>query len=204
MPRYRVKATMRRSTEERLRRLARAGEVFLDGDLFRAAFIMPETNTGDQYRVEPEPFIAIKRTLLKLKRLEHGDVGVVAWRPFGEQADLCLPVDTHPLPVRPGNHPISPAMAEAFNGRIAIQEREMHGFPLLAACAPIRDSLDDVVGVVELFASLVPDRFRVDAFHGTTETEAVRMATAPRAILSPTMPGAIPTPSPTSSSTPAT
>lgn len=164
MPPYRVTATMHNSTAARLRRLARTAEVFIDGDLFRAAFPMPQLNSGDQYCVEPAPFIAVKRTLLKLKRLEPGDIGVVAWRPFGDEAELCLPVDTHPLPVRPGNHPISPAMAEAFSGHIALQERQMHGFPLLAAFAPIRDSLDDVVGVVELFASLVPTRFRVNAF----------------------------------------
>ncbi len=36
------------------------------------------------------------------------------------------------------------------------------GAPLLSVCAPIRDSLDDVVGIVEVFASLAPERATVD------------------------------------------
>jgi 23S rRNA pseudouridine1911/1915/1917 synthase len=36
-----------------------------------------------------------------------------------------------------------------------------NGYPVLSVCAPIRDSLDDVVGVVEVFASLAPEKLRV-------------------------------------------
>ena len=74
-----------------------------------------------------------------------------------------MPVDTYPLSVRPGNHPITPAMAEAFGGRTAVQEREMRGVPVLSVCAPIRDSLNDVVGILEVFTSLAPERWTVSA-----------------------------------------
>ena len=160
---HRVKPAVRRETEARLRRVARAAEVFVDGDAFREFVLKPELNTGDQYLVDHEKFIAVKQTLFKLKRLEPGDVGVVTWRRFGEEADNCLPIDSHPKAVRPGNHPISEAMARAFAGETAVQDLEFRGYPLLSVCAPIRDSLDDVVGVVEVFASLVPDRFKVDS-----------------------------------------
>jgi hypothetical protein len=158
----RVKPAVRRETEARLRRIARAAEVFVDGDAFREFVLKPEMNTGDEYLVDHAKFIALKQALMKLKRLESGDVGVITWRRFGDQADLCLGIDSHPCAVRPGNHPVSPAMAEAFAGRPAAQDLEMRGHPLLGVCAPIRDSLDDVVGVVEVFASLEPETFRVD------------------------------------------
>jgi len=160
--RHSIKPAVRRETEARLRRIARAAEVFVDGDAFREFVLKPELNTGDEYLVDHGKFIALKQALIKLKRLEPGDVGVIAWRRFKDQADLCLAVDSHPCAVRPGNHPISPAMAEAFAGRVAVQDLEFRGHPLLGVCAPIRDSLDEVVGVVEVFASLVPEKFRVN------------------------------------------
>jgi hypothetical protein len=159
----RIKASVRKQTEARLRRVAHAASVLLDGEEFKAVPIDPALNTGDDYRVDHEKFIRVKRTLLKLKRLEEGDVGLTTWRPFGEgQAEQVVPVDLHPLPVRPGNHPISPAMAAAFGGGTALQELTCEGHPVLSICAPIRDSMEDVVGVVEVFGSLVPEQFKVD------------------------------------------
>ncbi|MGQ9662410.1 MAG: hypothetical protein ACUVWX_08765 [Kiritimatiellia bacterium] len=164
MARIRIEASVRRETEERLRRVARAATVLVDGEAFKGIPLRPELNTGDDYAVDHEKFITVKKTLLKLKRLEEGDIGITSWRPWpGEQMEQVCPVDTHPLTVRPGNHPLSPAVAAAFRGEIATQELEWRGYPLLSVCAPIRDSLEDVVGAVEVFASLVPDRFRVNA-----------------------------------------
>ncbi|HOX08195.1 MAG TPA: hypothetical protein PK280_17500 [Planctomycetota bacterium] len=164
MRKPKINARVRRETEERLRRLARAASVLVDGDAFKAVPVDPAINTGDDYRVDHEKFIAVKKTLMKIKRLEDGDAGIITWRRFKDQADITVPVDSHPCAVRPGNHPITPAMAEAFEGRTAVQELDWpwRGCPILSVCAPIRDSMDDVVGVVEVFASLTPDRVTVD------------------------------------------
>ena len=43
-----------------------------------------------------------------------------------------------------------------------MQELTLRGHPILSACAPIVDSMNDVVGAVEVFASLTPETFRVD------------------------------------------
>lgn len=158
-----VKRSVRRETETRLRRLARAATVLVDGDAFKGIVLQPELNTGDDYAVDHEKFLAVKRTLMKLKRLEDGDVGVTTWRRFGDgQMEQVCPVDMHALPVRPGNHPMSDAVAAAFDGQPAVQELTIRGFPALSVCSPIRDSMDDVVGVVEVFASLAPERMQVD------------------------------------------
>jgi len=164
MAKPRINAGFRRETEARLRRIARVAEVFVDGDAFKAFPRNPEQNAGDEYSVHDDKFITVKQQLFKLKRVEVGDIGVVTWRRFGDgEADQCLPVDNHPLKATKGNHPISKAMAEAFAGGTAVQELEWRGCPLLSVCAPIRDSLDDVVGVVEIFASLIPEQLKVDA-----------------------------------------
>jgi hypothetical protein len=164
MRKIKVNAKLRRETEERLRRLARAATVLVDGDAFKGIPVDPDLNTGDDYRVDHDKFIAVKKTLMKIKRLEDGDVGIITWRRFKDEADITVPVDSHPCAVRPGNHPITPAMAAAFEGGTAVQELDWpwRGCPILSVCAPIRDSLDDVVGIVEVFASLTPDRATVD------------------------------------------
>ena len=168
MAKVRVSAKTRREVEARLRRIARAGEVFLDGEAFKSVLPDPAINTGDDYRVDDEKFVALKRTLFKLKRLEEGDCSAQAWRRFEDPkegrpgATLVVPVDPHPRGVK-GVYPVSPALAEAFAGRVGVEELEFRGVPILSVAAPIRDSLEDVVGAIEVFGSLAPDRLRVDS-----------------------------------------
>lgn len=166
----RVSAKVRAEAEARLRRLARAGEVFVDGEAFKGLVADPAVSGGDDYRVDDEKFVAVKKALLKLKRLEDGDCSAQAWRRFrfkdrdgaeSDRAAIVVPVDPHPRDVK-GAHPIEGALKEALEGRTAVEELEFGGAPLLSVCAPIRDSLEDVVGAVEVYASLAPDRFRVD------------------------------------------
>ncbi len=176
----RVQAAFRRQLEASLRRIARAATVFIDGDAFKGVIFDPALGQVcadepdrpyPQYHVDHARFIALKRTLFKLKRLEPASVGIVTWRQFknpkapnfdpaapASQAKFVVAMDLHPCPPRPGIWPISPAMAEAFAGRTAFQEFQYRGRPGLAVCAPVRDSLDDVVGVVEIYASLVPEK----------------------------------------------
>jgi hypothetical protein len=160
---HRVKPADRREAEARLLRAARAAEVFIDGDAFKNVARKPELNTGDQYCVNHEEFIKTKQTLLNIKRLDPGDIAIFTWRPFGDEMDIVVPVDTGPPSVRPGNHPITDEMARALKGETVVHEKMLRAWPLLSVLAPIRDSLDDVVGVVEVFASLVPDKFEAGA-----------------------------------------
>lgn len=158
-----ITSQMRRATEERLRRIARAGEVFIDGDAFKGIVINPELASGDDYRVDHEKFIRVKEALFKLKRLEPGDVAVMTWRRHKDVAALTVLVDFDPnRRPYPGKFPVTAAMAAAFEGRTAVQELDFGGVPVLSVCAPIRDSLDEVVGVLEVFASLQPDRLQAN------------------------------------------
>lgn len=159
---FKVAPALRRATEARLRRIAAIGAIFVDGDAFKGVPLDPRINTGDTYAVHHENFIAVKQTLLKLRRIETGDIGVQVWRPFNEdQGEVCVPVDLHPFSVRPGNHPLTPAMRKALQGTTALQTLTYRGVPILSLCAPLRDSLDDIVGILEVFASLAPRVFSV-------------------------------------------
>ncbi len=162
MAAMRISAKVKKEAEARLKRLARTAEIFLDGDVFKRVVGNPDVNTGDDYRVEDDEFIAVKKALLKLKRLEDGDASAQAWRRFEDGAAVVVPVDPHPKGVK-AKHPVDPALEEAFAGRVGMAELEFRGVPLLSVCAPIRDSLEDVVGVVEVFGSLAPDRLQVDS-----------------------------------------
>jgi hypothetical protein len=151
--------------EGRLRRIAWIGEIFLDGDAFREVVLTPEELHGDDYMVDHDKFIQLKQVLFKLKRVEPGDLGLVTWRPYGDEMALTIMVDAHPLySARPGNYPMLPAMNEAMAGRVGVNESKSGERPVLSVYGPIRDSLDNVVGVLELFASLNPDEYRVDRF----------------------------------------
>ena len=86
MAKIRVTVKTRRETEARLARIAHAGEVFLDGEALRELFPDPAINTGDDYRVDDDKFVALKRTLFKLKRLDEGDVSAQVWRCLASSA----------------------------------------------------------------------------------------------------------------------
>jgi hypothetical protein len=160
MAKIRVSAKARKEIEARLRRLAHAAEVFIDGDVFKQIVVDPELYTGDDYRVDDDRFIEVKKTLFKLKRISDCDASLQLWQKCQDGAAIVMPMDRHPKGVK-GLHPITLAMGEAFAGSTAIEEQEM-GVPFLSVYAPIRDSLEDVVGVVEVYGSLAPDKLKVD------------------------------------------
>jgi hypothetical protein len=161
MAKIRVSARVRRGTETGLRRLAHAAVVFIDGDIFSKVVVDPSMYTGDDYRVDDEKFIAIKKTLFKLKRISEIDASIQTWHRTGDGAAIVVPMDRHPKAVK-GLHPITLAMGEAFAGRTAVEEQDFDGIPILSVYAPIRDSMEDVVGAVEVYGSLAPDRLKID------------------------------------------
>jgi hypothetical protein len=161
MAKVRVSAKARKEIEAQLRKLAYAAEVFIDGDVFKQIVVDPELYTGDDYRVDDDRFVEVKKTLFKLKRISEGDASLKLWHKCQDGAAIVMPMDRHPKGVKQ-LHPITLAMGEAFAGGTAIEEQEMDGVPILSVYAPVRDSMDDVVGIVEVYGSLAPDKLKVD------------------------------------------
>ena len=161
MAKVRVSAKVRRETEAGLRRLARAAGVFLDGDVLKRMVVDPAIHSGDDYRVDDDAFVALKKTLFKLKRIREGDASLQIWRKAADGAAVAIAMDRHPRDPK-ALHGICPAMAEAFAGGTAVEELEFGGVPILSVYVPVRDSMEDVVGVVEAYGSLAPQRLKVD------------------------------------------
>lgn len=166
----RVSAKVRKEVEARLRRIARAASVLVDGELFKNIVIDPQFYTGDDYQVDEVKFIPVKQMLFKLKRIEDADYTLTGWRRIRiknkegveqDAAAIVMPIDIHPKDVKSA-HPITPAMQEAFSGGVGLEDGMLRDYPILSVFAPIRDSFEDVVGVVEVFASLVPEKLSVN------------------------------------------
>jgi hypothetical protein len=163
-----IDKSFRRTVEEHLRRIAGVGSIFLDGDAFSQAFFDPKQGVvcaeepehdDPQYHVDHEKFIALKKTLFKLQRLEAAPTALMTWRPYlGDQVIIAIAMDLHPVMVRPGTQAINESMRRALQGETVLQEFEFRGFPVLSVLTPIRDSLEDVVGVLEVYAPLVPEK----------------------------------------------
>jgi len=160
MAKIRVSAKVRKEIEAQLRRLAHAAQVFIDGDVFKQIVVDPELYTGDDYRVDDDRFVEVKKMLFKLKRISECDASLQLMQKCQDGVAVVMPMDRHPKMVK-GLHPITLAMGEAFVGNVAVEEQEM-GVPILSVYAPIRDSLEDVVGIVEVYGSLAPDKMKVD------------------------------------------
>jgi hypothetical protein len=115
----------RKEVEARLRRIARAAEVFMDGDDFRQVAFDPdlgEVRTGEpdpQYYVDHARFVGLKRTLLRLRRLEPGPCSAAAWRPFRQgRADLERELAALDERVRKLSATVSPANRSGVEARL--------------------------------------------------------------------------------------
>ncbi len=161
MAKVRVSAKVRKETEAGLRRLAHAAGVFIDGDVFKQIVVDPELYTGDDYRVDDDRFAEVKKILFKLKRISECDASLQLWQKCQDGAAIVMPMDRHPKGVK-ALHPITLAMGEALAGGTAIEEQEIDNVPFLSVYTPIRDSLEDVIGIAEVYGSLAPDKYAID------------------------------------------
>ncbi len=152
--------------------VARAASIMFDGEL--CGQIVTERSwkwmrdfdpddvwsAHDNYDVEHEPFVAAKKSLLRLQMLAADGVRAAC--------SLWLPVPTLPGQVtcviqnggparwhRFGhNHrPVPPAMQQA-RGSGGPAEVDPEGGDVLTVVAPVRDSLKQIVGFIEVSASL--------------------------------------------------
>ncbi len=178
-----ISKSLRKATRDRLKRVAHAGTVFLDGEAFRETFFDPKQGAvcaeepdreDPQYHVDHGKFITIKKTLFKLKRLESEPVALMTWRPFlDDRVKIAIAMDVHPVSVvRPGTQPINDAMRRALGGETVEQEYEFRDRPVLSLLTPIRDSFEDVVGVLEVYAPLVPE-CRPDYIFGSPAAQTI-------------------------------
>jgi hypothetical protein len=150
----------REAIDARLRELARVALALLDIDALRDC-VLPASRgdiSPDDYAYNIDLFNAAKRGLLRVERLSDLDPQVALWRRRPDKlvmADLVM-VGTEYTQQFSGwdryTIPIPPAMQTAFDGvpatAYSADSRSVSVF------APLWDSLDDVVAVLELCVGL--------------------------------------------------
>lgn len=168
---------------------ARIGEVFVDGELVKEAW-MPyarEFMCGDEMDFNEVATVPIKKTLMRLERLCRVPCSTVIWRRRADYPDsgepLLIGAYGDPLscdkPAGSGYRPpvMTPELAAVFlKGKsrvikvdtdhqahmhvlhtrgISVPTRGLKGHAEVQVYAPIKDSMGDVVGVLEVFTAAI-------------------------------------------------
>ncbi|MCX7591564.1 MAG: hypothetical protein N2255_08055 [Kiritimatiellae bacterium] len=157
-----------------LREIARVASVMFDGELCHQIVterawkalhnVDPDDPyvVSDNYDVEHGPFIAAKKTLLRLERLAPATIAVscALWVPVPTfPGDVALIVWNHKLSRwwkgRPWHLPTTPEMVAAMTSG-QVQDVPDDDSGITTVIAPVRDSFKEVSGFIEVSASSLP------------------------------------------------
>jgi hypothetical protein len=176
-----------------LAEVARVGQMFMDGDLARRVY-HPHAECfmkGDDMDFNPEAFLPLKKTMMRLERLARIPCGTTLWRrrPDMPECGEAAIYGCFASPLggsKPANRgyqpqPMFPELAAAFlKGRCTwkttparsadiMAERGMgaavrgvNGPAFIEHFVPVKDSLGEIAGVLEVFAA-VPGKKRRQA-----------------------------------------
>lgn len=154
------KDARRRAIAARLLELARVSIAILDGDAARDC-LKPTSRieiSPDDYEYEADLCDALRRGLLRLERLSDLDLQTGVWRLRPDKpgmADLLLAGMGYPRQFSGWDKyliPIPPAMQQAFGGEPGTVFSDDGRW--CSVFVPLRDSLDDIVAVLEFCAAL--------------------------------------------------
>ena len=154
-------------------RIARVATVMVDGDVCQrivtpralTSMLHPDPrdhfSSGDNYDVDDASFIAIKKTLMRLAILAHEPVDMNLWMPLPANPPRIQIVIRNRYEMSQFwewgalDQPSIPAMRTVLDSGRPVTVKQKPGF--VSVLAPIRNSLGDVVGLVEAVARLQPD-----------------------------------------------
>lgn len=159
------------SKEAELDAIGKAASVMVDGDVCqriltpRALEFMLRNPTsdrwadGDNYDVDDAAFLATKKTLMRLARLAEYPVDVNLWMPV-KPGTVHVVIRTHFemsqfWPWGKLYQPAPVAMATVLETGRRITVKEKPGY--ISVLAPVRNSLDEIVGLVEVVTRSKPD-----------------------------------------------
>jgi len=143
----------------RLLELARVALAVVDGEAARDC-LRPTSRVAispDDYEYDVDLCNALRRGLLRVERLSDLEVQTGVWRLRPDQpgvADLLLAGKGYPRQFVRWNEyaiPMPPAMHQAFQGEPGVAVSQDGRW--LSVFAPLPDSLDDIVAVLELCVS---------------------------------------------------
>jgi len=167
-----------------LAEVARVGQMFVDGDLARKVY-HPHSKTfmcGDDMDFNPEAFMPLKKTMLRLERLSRVPCATTLWRRrpdkpnCGEATIFGVFASPHGGN-KPAAHgyrlqPMFPELARAFlRGRstwkitrsrgagfmaergLGVKVRGLKGPAFIEHFVPVKDSMGEIAAVLEVFAA---------------------------------------------------
>jgi hypothetical protein len=155
-------------TQQRdLQEIARVATAMIDGDVCqhivteRALQHMlhsdprDEWQAGDNYDVNDVPFIRTKKTLIRLAMLAHYPVDVNLWMPVPTTQDIQVVIrnkyDLSQFWNGDLDQPMPPEMHEVLQTGKTLTVQKTPG--MISVLAPVRNSLNEIVGLVEVVAS---------------------------------------------------
>jgi hypothetical protein len=147
----------------RLLELARVAMAVIDGDAARDC-LRPASRvevSPDDFEYDVDACNALRRGLLKVERLSDLDVQTGIWRLRPDKpgmADLMLAGMGYPRQFSGWDRyliPVPAPMSEAFGGKPGVGAVSDGRYS--SVFVPLRDSLDDIVAVLELCAAVVEE-----------------------------------------------
>lgn len=169
LPHFAQPAPTQRTAE--LDAIARTASIMVDGDLCqriltpRALEFMLRNPSpdrwadADNYDVNDAAFLATKKTLMRLALLADYPVDVNLWMPI-QPGTVHIVIRNHYemsqfWPWGKLNQPAPPQMVDVLKTGRRVIVREKAGFT--SVLAPVRNSLDEIVGLVEVVTKMPPD-----------------------------------------------
>ncbi len=160
--------SMSAATQQRdLQEMARVATIMIDGDVCqhivtqRALQHMlqsdprDEWQAGDNYDVHEAPFIQTKKTLIRLAMLAPYPVDVNLWMPVPTTQDIQVVVrnryDLSQFWNGELDQAMPPEMREVLQTGKILTVQKTPG--MISVLAPVRNSLNEIVGLVEVVAS---------------------------------------------------
>lgn len=158
-------------TEQSLQDIARVASVMVDGDICQH-IVTPramehmlhpdprdEWSGGDNYDVNDADFIRVKKTLMRLALLSQAPVDVNLWMPMPtRQPRIQMVIRNHYEMSQFWNGELDQPMPLEMQtvlqtGKTITIEKNAH---MISVLAPVRNSLGQIVGLVEVVSSTAP------------------------------------------------
>jgi hypothetical protein len=153
--------------QQDLQEIARVATIMIDGDVCqhivtqRALEHMlhsdprDEWQAGDNYDVHDAPFIQTKKTLIRLAMLAPYPVDVNLWMPVPTTQDIQVVIrnkyDLSQFWNGELDQPMPPEMHEVLQSGKTLTIQKSPG--IISVLAPVRNSLNQIVGLVEVVSS---------------------------------------------------
>jgi hypothetical protein len=152
---------------DQLREVARVATIMLDGDQCRR-IVSPKSiqemfaenprdkfGASDNYTVDHQTFIQVKKTLIRLSRLASVPCDVNLWMPLPKEGKIHIVIrNVHEMsqfwPWGALYQDMHPAMRTVLSTGKPQLVQEKPG--MISVLAPVRDSLGDITGLVEVVA----------------------------------------------------